>query len=55
MGGGTLEPPVMLEEWVPFVPGEDPWEQIGADAPERVALPVASRGDGASTAADPER
>jgi hypothetical protein len=37
---GELEPPMMLEEWVPFVPGESPWEQIGAEAPDWVALPA---------------
>jgi hypothetical protein len=34
---GVLEPPVMIEEWVPFVPGEEPWEQVGADAADGAA------------------
>lgn len=48
---GELEPPVMLEEWVPFVPGEDPWDQIGAESPDWVALPVAKGDDEAGCAA----
>lgn len=28
---GELEPVVELEEWVPFVEGEVPWEQAGAE------------------------
>ncbi|WP_447726266.1 hypothetical protein [Sphingomonas koreensis] len=33
---GELEPPVELEEWVPFIEDEPPWEQAGAEA----ALPA---------------
>lgn len=29
---GELEPVVELQEWVPFVEGEAPWEQAGAEA-----------------------
>jgi len=29
---GELEPAVALEEWVPFVEDELPWEQVGAEA-----------------------
>src|SRR5690606_10752300 len=36
---GELEDLFDLEEWEPFVPGEVPWEQIGADSPDWVALP----------------
>lgn len=35
---------------MPFVPGEDPWERIGADAPEWVALPAGSGDDGSDAA-----
>lgn len=31
---GELEPPVRLEEWTPFAPGEAPWPQAGAELPE---------------------
>lgn len=34
---GELEPVSQLEEWVPFVEGEAPWEQIGAPEPDWVA------------------
>lgn len=34
---GELEPPVGLEEWVPFVEGEAPWEQAGAEAADSAA------------------
>lgn len=30
---GELEPPSMLEEFVPFVDGEAPWRLAGADKP----------------------
>lgn len=35
---GELEPTVEIEEWVPFVEGEAPWEQAGAEA----VLPAAA-------------
>jgi hypothetical protein len=36
---GALEPPVALEEFVPFVPEEAPWQLAGAEMPpERAAL-----------------
>jgi hypothetical protein len=31
---GALEPPVTLEDWVPFTEGEGPWEQTGAPLPD---------------------
>ncbi len=33
---GELEPGVEIEEWVPFVEGEAPWEQAGAEVPDWV-------------------
>ena len=33
---GELEPVVELEEWVPFVDDEVPWEQVGAEVAEAV-------------------
>lgn len=35
----------MLEEWVPFVSGEDPWDRIGADTPEWVMAPGTAEAD----------
>jgi hypothetical protein len=36
---GALEPPVAIEEFVPFVPGEAPWELAGLEMPPaRAAL-----------------
>jgi hypothetical protein len=36
---GALEPPMAIDEFVPFVPGEPPWELAGAEmSPERAAL-----------------
>lgn len=36
---GGLEPPMAIEEFVPFVPGEAPWELAGLEmSPERAAL-----------------
>jgi hypothetical protein len=36
---GALEPAAAIEEFVPFVPGEAPWELAGVEmAPERAAL-----------------
>ncbi|HEY0413275.1 MAG TPA: hypothetical protein VGD66_09040 [Allosphingosinicella sp.] len=36
---GALEPPMTLEEFVPFVPAEAPWQLAGAEmSPERAAL-----------------
>jgi hypothetical protein len=36
---GALEPPVAVDEFVPFVEGEAPWELAGAEmSPERAAL-----------------
>ncbi len=36
---GALEPPMALEEFVPFVPGEAPWELAGLEmSAERAAL-----------------
>lgn len=34
---GALEPPVEIEEWVPFVEDEVPWEQVGAQAADGAA------------------
>ncbi|WP_423604070.1 hypothetical protein [Sphingomonas sp. MS122] len=35
---GELEPGVQVEEWVPFVEGEAPWEQAGAEVMDWVAV-----------------
>ncbi|WP_305097999.1 hypothetical protein [Croceibacterium aestuarii] len=53
---GTLEPPVMTQEWVRFAEGESPWELAGAalpdwaaESPESVldpAAPEAGAGEG---------
>jgi hypothetical protein len=31
---GALEPPVTIEEWVPFTEGEAPWQLAGAEMPD---------------------
>ncbi|MFL9841465.1 LysR family transcriptional regulator [Sphingomonas sp. ST-64] len=50
---GALEPPVMLEEWKPFVPGEDPWERIGSEVTEWVPVAASDAGSAADGLADP--
>lgn len=48
---GELEPPVELEEWVPFVEGEVPWEQAGAEATD--GEPAAMTGEAMKPDAEP--
>jgi hypothetical protein len=51
---GALEPAVALEEFVPFVPGEAPWQLAGAEmSPERAAL-EAKRAPGAAREGEAE-
>ena len=65
---GALEPPVAIGEFVPFVPGEAPWQLAGAEMPpERARLegppeeggleggggPGAGPGDGKGVPPDP--
>ena len=44
---GELEPPVGIEEWVPFVEGEAPWEQAGAEVPDWAGVEEVAEGKGA--------